>query len=388
MRHFESTEIKLHFRNIGLFVVIFIFLFQPFSYAETTQKKTEKRADLILKSANSNENTFTNGKLISVLKGNVVFLYEDITVSADEAVWWRDDGIINFRDNVKIVQKSQILTCDRINFIKKENRIDAIGKFKYKDTIEQVELTGDMGTYWTNTKYFKLTGSPKLIRLEKTASETLTITSKTMSYIDSLKTAYAEEGVLISKGKLLAHCQKAMFNTEKNIAYLRIKPDAIYDIQTIVGDSIDLYFSKEALKSAFVLGNANAFYIDTSAKSGDTAFTKIWGDTIYMSVSDSGSLDTIKIIGKALSTYYLASKPNAVNRAEGKIITMLFNNKSNLDRIKIWGNAKSLYYVEDVSNSGVNEASGDSIIVYFSKGKASSLIFAGSVRGRFYPEVF
>jgi lipopolysaccharide export system protein LptA len=280
------------------------------------------------------------------------------------------------------------LTCDRINFIKKENRIDAVGRFKYKDTLEQVELTGDKGTYWTNTKFFKLTGSPKLIRMEKAASETLTISSKTMSYLDSLKTAYAEDEVVISKGKLRARCQKAIYHTEENIAYLRIKPDAMYDIHTIIGDSIDLYFSKEALKSAFVLGNANAFYIDTSVKSEDTAFTKIWGDTIYMSVSDSGNLDTIKIIGKALSTYYLASKPDAINKAEGKKITMFFNKNSNLDRIKICGNAKSLYYVEDVSNSGVNEASGDSIIVYFSKGKASSLTFAGSVRGRFYPEVF
>ncbi|MCX7726404.1 MAG: hypothetical protein N2053_06110 [Chitinispirillaceae bacterium] len=385
MKAFEFIKERALFLYIVRWLAILIFIVHFISFGQT---KSEKSSDLILKSANSNENSFTNGKLVSVLRGNVVFLYEDVTISADEAVWWRDDGIINFRNNVKIAQKSQTLTCDRINFIKKENRVDAIGKFKYRDSLELVELTGDKGTYWTNTKFFKLTGSPKLIRMDKTTPETLTIISKTMSYLDSIKTAYAEENVVISKGKLKAHCQKAIYHTEKNIAYLRLKPNGIYDVHTIVGDSIDLYFSKEALRSAIVLGNANAFYKDTSVKTGDTAFTKIWGDTIYMSVSDSGNLDTIKIIGKALSTYYLASKPNAVNRAEGKRITMFFNKNSNLDKIKIWGNAKSLYYVEDVSNSGINEASGDSIIVYFSKGKASSLTFAGSVRGRFYPEIF
>ncbi|MBN1578551.1 MAG: hypothetical protein JW913_18455, partial [Chitinispirillaceae bacterium] len=40
----------------------------------------KKNATLILQSANSNENSYRDGEFISVLRGNVVFLYDDITI--------------------------------------------------------------------------------------------------------------------------------------------------------------------------------------------------------------------------------------------------------------------------------------------------------------------
>ena len=64
---------------------------------------------------------------------------------------------------------------------------------------------------------------------------------------------------------------------------------------------------------------------------------------------------------------------------------MSFGPDGNVDKVKIWGNARSTYFIEEKESRGVNEASGDSITVEFSRGKAVFLNLAGSARGIFFP---
>jgi lipopolysaccharide export system protein LptA len=348
-------------------------------------KKIPKNVPLILQSANSNENTYVNGEFISYLKGNVKFMYDDITIHSDEATWWRNEGRVHFQNNVKVTQKAQLLTCDRMDFTKETNQIDANGHFFYRDTTQLTELKGDNATYLIEKKVFTLVGSPKLLRFDTTAAETLTIIGKKVTYVDTLKLATVFDDVVITKGKLTSRCQKAQYQTEKDRAYLRIKPFVTYDINEIVGDSIDLQFGDESLRSASIFGNAHGVYFDTSGKSNDTAFTHVWGDTLYMSLSDSGSLDSIWVHGKAISKNFTALKKYAVNQANGKTMLLSFGNDGNVDKVKIWGNARSTYYMEEDDSRGINESSGDSIMVAFNKGKAVFLNLTGSARGKFFP---
>ncbi|MBN1577380.1 MAG: hypothetical protein JW913_12550, partial [Chitinispirillaceae bacterium] len=313
------------------------------------------------------------------------FLYDDITIRSDEATWWRNEGRVNFRDRVHITQRSQILTCDRMQFEKKTNRIDATGGFHYRDTVEHAVMTGEKATYRVDTKYFTLNGAPKLVRLDTAAAETLTITGRAMVYNDSLKQARVTDSVTITKGRMWSRCERAVYYTEKNEASLRKNPRVIYDIHEVTGDSIDLYFGKESLRSASVYGSAHGVYIDTAQKGRDTAFTHVWGDSLYMSVADSGYLDSLWVNGKAISKYFTASAADKVNQANGKVMLMSFRSDGNVDKLKIWGNARSTYFIEEKDSRGINEASGDSITVEFSKGKAAFLNLAGSARGIYFP---
>lgn len=342
---------------------------------------------LILKSANSNENRYNNGNFISVLRGNVVFIYDDITIYSDEATWWRSEGRIHFENNIRAEQKSQIITCDRMRFLKKENMLHAIGHFCYRDTAEFTEITGGRATYRIDTKDFSLKNKPRLVRFDTSAAETLTIIGKTMYYTDSIKQARVDENVVITKGKLRSACEQVFFNTETNKARLREKPEVEYGESTIVGDSIDLQFSKEALRSASIYGNAHGVYVDTgTGQKKDTAYTDVWGDSLFMSISDStGNLDSLWVHGKALSKYYTARKRELVNQASGKVMLMSFGGTGDVDRVRIWGNARSTYHIEEDKSNGINEASGDSISVAFEKGKAVFLNLAGSARGIFFP---
>jgi len=378
----RTSTFKRCFLTGAIFLSVYFVVLSPLVYAAT---KEQKNVPLILKSANSNENMYTNGEFISILKGNVIFLYDDITIRSDEATWWRNEGKVDFRNKVRVTQKAQVLTCDRLNFTKENNQIDAFGHFYFRDTTERTDLSGDKATYLLEKKVFTLTGSPKLVRYDASTAETLTIVGKKVTYVDSTKLATVNEKVVITKGKLVSKCDRAQYQTETNIAYLRVKPFVNFDISELVGDSIDLYFGNETLRSASIFGNAHGIYIDTSGATKDTAFTHVWGDTLFMSLSDTGSLDSLKVHGKAISKYFTAQDKESADEARGKAMRIEFGSDGNVSTVKIWGNARSTYHIEETDSRGINEADGDSITVTFRNGKAAALNLAGSARGKFFP---
>lgn len=257
-------------------------------------KSSKPAPTLILESARSNENSFSNGEFISVLRGNVVFVYDDIRIRSDEATWWRQKGAILFRNNVKVLRGRQLLTCNRMNFTKENNLLTASGNFDFYDSTELSRLRGREGEYRVASKIFKLTGDPILIRYDTAASETLTIRSVTMGYVDSLKRATGTDSVRIRKGKLFSTCRLANYFTNTDKAVLRGNPKVWYDIHYLEGDSIDLNFSKERLHDASIVGNSHGVYTDTAGghRTSDTTFTHIWGDSLFMAVSDSGKGST------------------------------------------------------------------------------------------------
>lgn len=368
--------------------IIMTLLFVSSAFCEETKKNsgTEKKSpSLILESANSNENVFENDEFTSYLKGNVVFVYDDIKIKSDEATWWRNQGKVNFKNNVKVYRGAQTITCDQMHYGKANNLLIANGRFVFIDTLERAKITGSDAEYNIQTKYFQLTGKPKLVRYDTASAETLFISAERMWYIDSIHCANVVDSVKIIKGKLFSTCKAAKYYTKKEFAQLRLDPFVIYEISNVKGDSIDLFFGKNQLESATVMGNAVGRYVDTVANTRDSSYTNVWGDSLCMSVSDSGNLDSLWIYGKAKSKYYDTKDRASVNEASGKRMLMAFTEKGAADKVKVWGNAKSKYYVTEQKSKGINEASGDSITVSFKKGRASRLTLAGSARGIYFP---
>jgi lipopolysaccharide export system protein LptA len=381
IRLFHNSLSEVCLLLLSLYCITFFT--QPF--AASTQKK-KNSGDLILESANNNENTYTNGEFVSILRGNVVFTYDDTRIKSDEATWWRSQGILQFRNNIFVTNKSQKLSCDRMNYTKNNNLLTASGHFKYIDTLEQAQLTGNDAEYYLEEKRFFLKGNPKLIRYDTASAETLTIVGKTMTYTDSIKKATVAENVVITKGKLISKCNKAHYFTESNMAWLREKPDVIFDRSNVNGDSINLYFGKESLKKAAVYGKAKGIYVDTIPKSTDTSYTHINGDSLIITISDSGSVDSLWTYGKAHSEYYSSKDRQTKNEADGKAMVMAFGDRGSVSTVNVAGNARSRYFIEEKDSKGINEASGDSITVRFRNGRASQLVLKGSARGTYIPQ--
>ncbi|MBN2189513.1 MAG: hypothetical protein JW699_08660 [Chitinispirillaceae bacterium] len=350
---------------------------------KTATARTEP--SLILESADINENFFSKGELISVLRGNVVFVYDDIRIRSDEATWWRKKGAVSFKNRIKVVRGRQQITCRRLDFAKENSLLTASGDFVFYDTAEQSRLRGDKAEYRVTSRNFSIRGSPVFIRYDTASGETLTIKSLSMFYIDSLKRATAVDSVRIHKGILFSTCGLAHYYTKDNTALLRLAPDIRYGIHRLSGDSVNLNFTRESLRDASVVGASHGVYADTSGPGpADTAFTHLWGDSLYMAVTDSGRLEVLWSIGKASSRNFRNSEPSAANTASGKIMMLGFGDDGNVRNLKIWGNARSTYFVDDAGGRGCNEVSGDSVAVLFSQGKARFVTLAGSTRGKYF----
>ena len=342
-----------------------------------------KGPDLILKSANSNINTMNGDELISVLEGNVVFLYDDAVIKSEYAKWWKSKGTVHFSNRVHVTKQKQDLTCNQLDYEKSRKWLRADGAINFYDAKERTRLLGQHADYYPDTKFITLTGKPVFINYDTAAHDTLIIHGEKMSYSDSIKLALVERSVTIQKGKLLSRCQTALYYTDSNRAQLRIKPDILFEHDSLTGDSVDLFFTKRAMRGMSVDGNSHGRYKDVSGK--DTLLTNIFGDSLYMALDDSGKVDSLWIYRNVKSSYRPLKDTLHANEAYGKIMLVSFTKKGDVDTVKVWGNAKSVYHVEE-KDKGVNIATGDSIAVAFKEGKASHVMLSGSVRGYYAPE--
>jgi lipopolysaccharide export system protein LptA len=367
MKNFNTMRSFLH-------ITIFNILFSCITVLPST---------LILRNADYNRNTFTNGRLISVLKGNVEFKYEDIIINADEATWYRGKGRVHFRKNIRVTMKQQLLTCERMDYDRAKKKLVVRKNVDFFDHEKQMRIVSQKAVYSLDTKRIVLTKDPQLFRYDTTIAETLIITGDKMIYDDSLDIAIAEKDVSILKGLLKSRCQTATYYVETGIAKLRTDPWIYYDVHDVTGDSVDLFFIDETLRGVSVMRNAKGYHRDVTPE--DTIFTNVTGDSLYMDISDSGFIQTIWTYDDATTLYYSSKTPESVNEANGKVIVLHFTHGTT-GTLTISGNAESVYYLEDEKESGRNEASGDKIRINFVDGKAEFIKIHGGVRGTYFAE--
>jgi lipopolysaccharide export system protein LptA len=339
---------------------------------------------LVLKSAGSNENSMINGELVSVLTGNVVWLYDDVTIRSESAKWWRTQGMVEFSRNVDIHRAKQRLTCDRMNYTKKNSMLLAAGNVRFVDSLEKVIITGNQAQYNLQTRKCVLDDAPKVVRYDTSAVETLTIVGRQMTWEDSQKVVWAKDSVRIHKGDLVSLSQYAYYLTDKELVRLRVNPRITYDRQKLNGDSINLAFRDDTLRSMVVMGKGRGVY--TEYGRSDTTRTTVAGDSIYMDFTDTGTLDSAWVVGNVVSRYSLMSDSLTPNQVSGKQMVLAFGDQSQVRHARLWGNAMSTYYMEDKNSKNRNDASGDTLSVWFEEGQAVRLRLSGSVRGKYFPQ--
>lgn len=407
----------------------------------------EKPSTLVLKNADYNRNTQINGEWVSDLKGNVTFEYNNGTIHADQATWYRSEGKVLFQHNINVTIDSSQFSCQRINYYQNEKKIIADVNIDFFDPKEQVRIIAQNAEYKMETKqlsltinpkifyydtstsdtttisskimtyddslkiatatndvkftnqkehitifaqnaeylfeqkYLTLRKNPKMIQYDTAQTETLTIVSEKMIYDDSLKTATLTDNVIMTQGVWKSICKNATYNTETGIAKLRDDPWIYYEIDELTGDSVDLFFNKRALKGVSVMRNVKGFQRDISKT--DTIFREVTGDSIYMSISDSSSLDKIWIWKNAKTLYYSSKNPENINEAYGKVMELDFTRKE-INTLEITDNAAFFYFLDDKKDTGRIESSGDKIKIKFKNGDAAFMTITGAVRGTYF----
>jgi lipopolysaccharide export system protein LptA len=349
---------------------------------------------LILERANTNENIYNNttGEFISYLQGDVVFLYEDVRISAENARWQKNDGIVDFYNDVVVEHRGQLMTCNRLNFSRDKDLLTATGNVLYQDSARITFIRGNTVEYEIEKKEALLRGNPLLTRLDSTDVDTLFISGRTMTYNDSLKLAVVNNNVSVRKGDLNATGQKGIYFADKDIAHLRIKPVINYENNKIIGDSVNLFLSKESLESADVIGNAYGYYTEfaDSTSTDTTAVMHIWGDSLHLSMLESGKVNFMKTFGNSRGNY--TEFVDSLGRTTETKITsdslhIFMSETGKLSAIKAFGNAHGNYHeISDTSNAvtSTNIMSDSLHMFMFETGKMSAMKAFGSARENYY----
>ncbi len=338
---------------------------------------------LILKNANYNRNTLVKGKLVSVLEGNVIFKYEDATIRSDKSTWYRETGRAYFSGHVNIKQPDQLLTCEKMNYHRDKKRIVAQKNVNFFNTKEQTRIVAQHAIYYMESQHLTLTKNPQMFRYDTTRAETLSIAGDKLIFDDSLNIAIAKKNVRIHKGLLESKCEMATYYMDTDIAKLRTDPWIYYDIHELTGDSVDLFFVDDVLEGVAVMRNAKGFHRDVTPQ--DTIYTKVSGDSLYMDISDSGTVEKIWTFDNATTIYYSSSTPDIINEGVGKVMILDFYHGTT-GTLSIAGNAECIYYLEDEKESGRNEANGDDMLLHFRDGNAVFIKMIGGVRGTYFAE--
>jgi hypothetical protein len=211
-----------------------------------------------------------------------------------------------------------------------------------------------------------------------------------MKYTESLKIATVLDNVNIRQGGLTATCRKADYFSETSVALLRTNPVINYEKHKVVGDSIDLFFSDEALKSASVMGRAHGYYKEIADSSKDTTITNIWSDSLYLSMFESGKIEYMKAFGNARGGYTEAGADNG-DKSKMHITSdslhMHMFETGKVRSMKAFANARG-DYSDSSSQSGIATATklvGDSLHMFmFETGKMRAMKALGNANGDYF----
>ncbi len=325
---------------------------------------------LVLRRADFNENTMSNGRLVSKLVGNVEFEYDGTVIHSNDALWRRNDGLVDFNGNVRIVTGPQLITCPFLKFNKNQKTLGAMNGMVFVDTAEHIKVTARAGTYRLDKKDLTLAGSPAVYQADTSDHDTLIIRGDQLVYDDSLKIAYSYGNTRIGKGKLAATCVNASYNTKTGYTRLRTHPFITYEAHELLGDSIR---------------DAKGIHRETATDMTDTAISEITADSLYLSISDSGAIAGMDAVKQGHLTSHSSKNPKAINTAAGKVLNLKFSD-GKAKRLTIAGSAESVYFLDEGKSRDRNESTGDTITVHFRNSKASFLDIRGGVRGTYYTE--
>jgi lipopolysaccharide assembly outer membrane protein LptD (OstA) len=307
------------------------------------QKSEEEPIELLhagsLEFNNDPENT------IIVLTDSVLLRQGEATLKGDRAVWYKTAGQVVVQGNAELQDEEQILTCDRLTYIKRIKKAMARGNVVAVDPEEETIITSGYAEYDRKKKLVVATISPHAV-FKADSPESLTVDALRMEYYTGEKRAVAVDSVTIQRGKLSANCGHAELFAEEDRIVLSQSPVARQEDNELTGERMEIVIEEEEVRQVIVTGNPRATrWEPTDSARTDFAESYLTGQRIDFFLEDE-EVEKVQALGNARSFYQPAPK--------------------------------------DSSKTGKNEVSGDTLNLYLSEGKAQKVEVIGGSRGTYF----
>ncbi|MBU1471112.1 MAG: hypothetical protein KJ723_10545 [candidate division Zixibacteria bacterium] len=281
--------------------------------------------------------------------GNVKFKYKGADLQCDTAVWYESSEIIEFWSNVVYSDSIHSLKAHYLKYLQAENRFIATGDCELIQRDERVKIRGERVAFDRETEELLVTDSPYLAVDYDDPIAMIEIRSDTLHYVSQTRYGKAIDNVEIVKGSMLATCNMCEFFPDSNLILLEGNPHARQRQNELEGDTMQILLKERLLDQIVVLGDGLALY-RKPVGADDTLFTE--------------------------------------STVEAKKITFFLKDEV-METIISAGNSYSWYTPapEDTVAEGKNEASGDSILLYFGADGLQAVEIRNSCVGKFFSQM-
>jgi len=278
---------------------------------------------------------------VSLDDGSVLLIAREGWYNVDEARAF-------FRTDVLVREQQSTILADSLTYFRTDRVSVAEGNVRVFDTSQDLVITGTHLDHRSAEGYSRMTGNPLLVQFDSTADggvDTLIVRSRVMeSYRSEGRRLVATDSVRIVRTDLSAIAGLAMFFPDGDSILLRQEPVVWYDVTQVTGDSIDIFMNERRLDHVDVTGSA--FGVSRTDTLRYVRYDQLSGDLMHLRFVDR-RLHQVLLERRATSVYHL---------------------------------------FEDSLANGLNQASGDRIVMGFEQGKVSAITVFGGVEGEYVPE--
>lgn len=353
---------------------------------------------------------------------------EKTILTSEEGFYYADLKDVYFKKNVKLKDPKYELESDSllyntgseiVRFIAETFITDSSNrKIKTRDgyydrksgkaefgqrpviTDKDIQLTGDHVFSDDSTKMTQVTGSGIIVDTagkRTVLADKILFNKETESFLATIKPLMIIEqetdSVFITADTLFSARLSDLYGTKDSV----IKKDTIKGIKVIdtnKKDSSDRYF--EAYRHVRIFTDSLQAVCDSMFYSfKDSVFrlydnpavwsneNQITGDTILLFTKNKKA-DRMQVFKNSFIASYI--KPEIFNQVKSTRMDAYFID-GNIDSVRARGGAESVYYIQDEDSAftGINQASGELLDIYFKNKELQRVVFRTGVKGTIWP---
>lgn len=338
--------------------------------------------EIVLEHAD-NLRTSLKGEELIFLNGNVRLRFKSDTLTSDRAEWNRQAKWAKFYDNVWVFGENFKISTNSLTYTELNEFAAAKGDVQLILNNGRTKIYGDEGEYWGDKDLLVMKVNPFFTTVDSVDSERIEVEAQKMYFfmkknlgiaIGNVVTKIYEKDTTVSP--LVLYCDSLEYYTKEGKVYGY--GNVIIKKEMMVAECQYAYYdeSKETIK------------LEGDPKVKDEK-SKLRGDEMTMLLKDN-QISEVIVLGDPEGTYHaLDDTLKLVPDSRYEADAMHFYFKDNeLFKGFLMGHAKSIYYAVpgDTLSKEWNEASGDSITVWFQEGKMDSIDISGGAVGSYFTE--
>jgi len=253
------------------------------------------------------------------------------TLRADRVDYDGKQRIEEASGHAVIQSGAKTVAADRIEYRQETEEVSARGHVALRDTVERLLLESDSAYYNRNLDYAMVTGNPRAVKFDTSASKKdWRIRGRRMEIWGAEKRMLITDSASISQEDMEATGRIAEYRSGESLLILRLSPKVVQLRREITGDSMAIRINDMRFQGGRIFGRARIVSTDSAGRDelkGSRITIEARGDTLDRVIVEEQAESSMRVDGKA-------GEEEGVNTATGDRIVLLFE-EDKLKRVEV-----------------------------------------------------